>query len=89
MTDKRSRFHSADVFVMRSRGRRYVGAADDGLDAISRKLLNQIDELKRLELERHRVARDSDEFKDLAAKVERVARDVFDTAALQKSSDGG
>ena len=78
------RFHTADVFASRSRRRRYVGAGDDGLDAISRKLLKQIDELKRLELERHRVARDSDEFNDLAAKVERLSRDVFATAELAK-----
>ena len=78
-------FQSVDVFPVRSRGRRYVGAGDDGLDAISRKLLNQIHELKRLELERRRAARDSDEFNDLAAKVERAARDVFETAALEES----
>ena len=62
-----------------------MGTGDDGLDAISRKLLNQIDELKRLELERCRAARGSDEFNDLAAKVERAARAVFDTAAREKS----
>ena len=62
-----------------------MGTTDDGLDGISRRLLNQIDELKRLELEKRRTARDSDEFSDLAAKVERAARDVFDTAALQRS----
>jgi len=88
MSDKRPRFHSVDVFPSGSRGRRYVGAGDDGLDAMSRKLLNQIDELRRLELERHRAARDSNEFNDLAAKVERAARDVFDTAALEKSDRG-
>ena len=68
MMDKRLRFHIVDVFPSRSRGRRYVGAGDDGLDAMSRRLLNQIDELRRLELERHRGDRDSDEFNDLAAK---------------------
>ena len=72
------------MFVLRSRRLRYVGVGDDGLDATSRKLLNQIDELKRLELERHRVARDSDEFNDLAAKVEKLSRDVFATAELAK-----
>ena len=87
MTDDRPRFQCVDVFASRSRGRRSVGLGDDGLDTNSRKLLNQIDELRRLELERHRVARDSDEFNDLAAKVERVARNVFDTAAVVKSSD--
>ena len=45
-----------------------MGASDDELDATSRRLLNQIDELKRLELEKRRTARDSDEFRDLAAE---------------------
>ena len=89
MTDKRPRATTLDVFASRSRRRRYVGAGDDGLDAISRKLLRQIDALKRLELERHRVPRDSDEFNDLTAKVERAARDVFDTAALERSDGAG
>ena len=69
MTDERPRFQSAEVFSSRSRDRRYVGAGDDGLDPMSRKLLNQIDELKRLELERRRAARDSAEFNDLAGKA--------------------
>ena len=76
------------MFRSLSRGSRYVGTGDDGLDAISRKLLNQIDELKRLELERRRAARDSDEFNDLAGKAERAARAVFDTAAQGKSDRG-
>lgn len=88
MTDDRPRFQSWDVFPSLSRGSRYVGTGDDGLDAISRKLLSQIDELKRLELERHRAARGSDEFNDLAAKVERAARDVLDTAVQGKSNGG-
>ena len=83
------RFHCVVVFASRSRRRWYVGAGDDGLDAISRQLLRQIDELKRLELERHRVPRDSDEFNDLTAKVERAARDVLDTAALERSDGAG
>ena len=81
---QKPRFHCTYVFPSRSRGRRYVEAGDDGLDAISRKLLNQIDELKRLELEWHRAPRDSDEFNDLASKVERLSRDVFATAELAK-----
>ena len=84
MSDNRPAFTLAVVFASRSRRRRYVGADDDGLDATSRKLLNQIDELKRLELERHRVARDSHEFNDLAAQVERLSRDVFATAEMAK-----
>ena len=62
-----------------------MGASDDELDATSRGLLNQIEELKRLELEKRRTARDSDEFRDLAEKVERTARDVFDAAVVQRS----
>jgi hypothetical protein len=62
-----------------------MGASDDELDATSRRLLNQIEELKRLELEKRRTARDSDEFRDLAEKVERAARDVFDATVLQRS----
>ncbi len=62
-----------------------MGASDDGVDAKSRKLLNEIDELKRLELEMRRTGRDSDEFNDLAAKVESAARNVFDAVALERS----
>ena len=62
-----------------------MGASDDELDATSRRLLNQIDELKRLELEKRRSARDSDDFRDLAAKVEKTARDVFDATVLKRS----
>jgi len=56
---------------------------DDGLDATSRGLLNEIDELKRLELEKRRTARSSEEFHDLAAKVDDAARHVFDTTGAQ------
>ena len=56
---------------------------DDGLDATSRRLLNEIDELKKLELEKRRTARSSDEFHDLAAKVDNAARHVFDTTGAQ------
>ena len=60
-----------------------MATTDHGLDATSRRLLNEIDELKRLELEKRLTARDSDEFKELASKVERAARRVFDTAGAQ------
>jgi hypothetical protein len=62
-----------------------MGATDDELDATSRRLLDQIDELKRLELEKRRTARDSDEFDDLAAKIEKAARDVFDSAVAERN----
>ena len=60
-----------------------MSATDDGLDATSRRLLNEIDELKRLELEKRHTARSSDEFHDLAAKVEGAARHVFDSASAE------
>ena len=49
---------------------RFMGTTDDGLDATSRKLLNEIDELKKLELEKRHTARGSEEFHVLASKVE-------------------
>jgi hypothetical protein len=60
-----------------------MGATDDELDATSRKLLDEIEELKRLELEKRRTARGSDEFQDLAAKIEQAARHVFDSAGAE------
>jgi len=56
-----------------------MGTTDDALDATSRRLLNEIDELKTLELERRHTARSSDEFHDLAEKIDGVARHVFDS----------
>ena len=60
-----------------------MGTTDDGLDATSRRLLNEIDELKKLELEKRHTARSSDEFHHLASKVDNAARHVFDTAGAQ------
>jgi hypothetical protein len=60
-----------------------MGLTDDGLDATSRRLLNEVDELKKLELEKRRTARSSPEFHDLASKVDDAARHVFDTASTQ------
>jgi len=60
-----------------------MATTDDGLDATSRRLLDEIDELKRLELEKRHTARGSDEFHDLAAKIERAARHVFDSAGTE------
>jgi hypothetical protein len=62
---------------------RVMGATDDELDATSRRLLNEIDELKRLELEKRRTARSSPEFHDLASKVDNAARHVFDSTGSQ------
>jgi len=60
-----------------------MATADDGLNASSRRLLNEIDELKRLELERRRTSRSSPEFDELAAKVEKAARHIFDSASAE------
>ena len=60
-----------------------MATTDDGLDATSRRLLNEVDELKRLELEKRRTARSSPEFHDLAAKVDNAARHVFDSAGAE------
>jgi hypothetical protein len=60
-----------------------MGTTDDELDATSRRLLNEIDELKRLELEKRHTARSSDEFHDLAAKVDSAARHVFDSTGAE------
>ena len=60
-----------------------MATTDDQLDATSRRLLNEIDELKRLELQKRRTARSSDEFHDLAAQVDNVARHVFDSAGAE------
>jgi hypothetical protein len=60
-----------------------MATTGDGLDATSRRLLNEIDELKRLERERRRSARGSDEFHDLAARIESAARHVFDSAGAE------
>jgi len=62
---------------------RLMATTDDGLDATSRRLLNEIDELKRLELKKRHTARSSEEFHDLASKVDNAARHVFDTAGAQ------
>ena len=60
-----------------------MATTDDGLDATSRQLLNEIDELKKLELEKRHTARSSPEFHELASKVETAARHVFDSAGKQ------
>ena len=60
-----------------------MATTDDDLDATSRRLLNEVDELKRLELKKRRTARSSPEFHDLAAKVEGAARHVFDSAGAE------
>ena len=60
-----------------------MAATDEELDETSQRLLTEIDELKRLELEKRRTARSSEEFHDLAAKVDDAARHVFDSTGAQ------
>jgi hypothetical protein len=60
-----------------------MATTDDGLDATSRRLLNEVDELKRLELKKRHTARSSPEFHDLAAKVDNAARHVFDSTGAE------
>ena len=60
-----------------------MATTDDELDATSRRLLREIDELKRLEIEKRHTARSTQEFHDLAEKVDDAARHVFDTTGAQ------
>ena len=50
---------------------------DDQLDATSQRLLTEIDEMKRLEVDKRHSARSSDEFHELAERVDSVAQNVF------------
>jgi hypothetical protein len=61
-----------------------MGISDDELDATSRDLLKNIDDLRQLEQEKRRTARSSEEFHDLADRVDTVARDVFKAAHVQQ-----
>ena len=62
-------------------------ATDDKLDATSRKILSEIDDMRRMELEKRQTARSSDEFHELAAKVEEASRHIF-AHAKQELSQG-
>jgi hypothetical protein len=62
---------------------RGMGMTNEKLDAVSRRLLDEVEELRQLELEKRRTARSSPEFHDLAAKVDNAARHVFDTAGAE------
>jgi hypothetical protein len=57
-----------------------MGATDDGLDRISRLLLDEIDEMKRLEREKRQTGRSTDEFHELASKVDETAIHVVKLA---------
>jgi hypothetical protein len=60
-----------------------MSTTDEGLDATSRRLLDEVEELRRLELQKRQTARSSPEFHDLASKVDDAARHVFDTTGAQ------
>jgi hypothetical protein len=62
---------------------RRVRRTDDELDARSRELLTEIDELKRLEQEKRRTGRSTDEFHALADEVDAKARHVFNVAQVE------
>ena len=57
-----------------------MGTTDEGLDQASRLLLNEIDEMKRLELQKRDAGRSTDEFHELAEKVDDRARHVVQLA---------
>ena len=54
-----------------------MGTTDDQLDSTSRKLLTEIDALRRLELEKRRAGRSTGEFHALADQVASAAENVF------------
>jgi DNA anti-recombination protein RmuC len=56
---------------------------DGQLDATSRRLLDEIEQLRQLELKKRQTARSSDEFHELAGRVDDAARHVFDTSSTQ------
>ena len=65
-----------------------MGLTDGKLDATSRRLLDEVEQLRQLELKKRRTARSSPEFHELAAEVDNVARHVFETASTELI-DGG
>jgi hypothetical protein len=66
-----------------------MGTTDDGLDRISRLLLNQLDEMKALEIEKRQTGRSTDEFHELAEKIDDTARHVVKLASgeLEEGQD--
>jgi hypothetical protein len=57
---------------------------DAGLDEISRHILADIDEMRRLEREKRAAARGTPEFQRLADQVEQAARHVHDHATSEQ-----
>ena len=60
-------------------------AADDAqLDTVSRRLLADLDEVKRLELKKRETVRSTPEFHQLAEDIARTSRHVFEDARLEE-----
>jgi hypothetical protein len=62
---------------------------DDALDATSRQLLKELDEVKRLELDKRYEPRGTHEFSELAGQVEQRAKHVFELAHDQRLAGEG
>jgi hypothetical protein len=60
-----------------------MATTDDMLDAASRRLLDEVEEVRQLELKKRETPRGSPEFHELASKVDDAARHVFETASTQ------
>src|SRR4029079_17024498 len=57
---------------------------DATLNKVSKQILSDLEELRRLEVRKRRTARSSPEFHELAEKVERAARHVWEHAAIEE-----
>jgi hypothetical protein len=57
---------------------------DRQLDKVSQQILADLDEVKRLEKDKRRMARSSPEFHDAARAVERAARHVWEHADAEE-----
>ena len=62
---------------------------DDALDATSRQLLEELDEVKQLELDKRYEPRGTDEFNELAGQVEQRAKHVFELARKERRGGDG
>jgi hypothetical protein len=61
-----------------------MSADDAQLDTVSRRLLADLDEVKRLEVMKRQSTRSTPEFHELAEAISRAARHVFDDARLEE-----
>ena len=57
---------------------------DATLDKVSKQILSDLEELRRLEVRKRRTARSTPEFHELAEEVERAARHVWEHAAIEQ-----